>query len=39
MNAAFADGSVRTIRYSVELDVLKKACGRNDKLTYNLDDL
>jgi prepilin-type processing-associated H-X9-DG protein len=39
MNAAMADGSVRSIRYSVDLDTFKKACGRNDKLNYNLDDL
>ena len=38
-NTAFADGSVRSIRYSVELDTFKKACGRNDKQPYNLDDL
>lgn len=39
MNVAFADGSVRQIRYSVELDTFKKAAGRSDSLPYNLDDL
>jgi prepilin-type N-terminal cleavage/methylation domain-containing protein/prepilin-type processing-associated H-X9-DG protein len=38
-NAAFADGSVRSIRYSVELSIFRSACTRNGKEPYNLDDL
>jgi prepilin-type processing-associated H-X9-DG protein len=29
-NAAFADGSVRVIHYSVSLDLLRRLCSRND---------
>jgi prepilin-type processing-associated H-X9-DG protein len=39
MNAAFADGSVRSIRYSVDLDIFQRTAGRNDRLPFNLDDL
>jgi prepilin-type N-terminal cleavage/methylation domain-containing protein/prepilin-type processing-associated H-X9-DG protein len=39
-NAAFCDGSVRTIRYSVDVNnVLLPACVRNDGLAFNLDGL
>jgi prepilin-type N-terminal cleavage/methylation domain-containing protein/prepilin-type processing-associated H-X9-DG protein len=39
MNAAFADGSVRSVRYSVELDIFQWSAIRNDKRSFNLDDL
>jgi prepilin-type N-terminal cleavage/methylation domain-containing protein/prepilin-type processing-associated H-X9-DG protein len=39
MNVAFADGSVRQVRYSVDLDNFKASTGRNDKSLVNLDDL
>jgi len=35
----FADGSVRTVAYSVDAAVFKAACTRNGKETYNADDL
>jgi prepilin-type N-terminal cleavage/methylation domain-containing protein len=45
-NAVFADGSVRTIRYSVQFNnmapdygVFQRVCIRNDGLTYSLVDL
>ncbi len=38
MNAAMADGSVRVIRYSVDFQVFRYGCGRNDKQTFNTDD-
>jgi len=44
-NAVFCDGGVRTIRYNVDLNVFKKAVGRNDTQVnpttarYNFDDL
>jgi prepilin-type N-terminal cleavage/methylation domain-containing protein len=48
MNAAFGDGSVRAIRYSVQLNdpsdpekygVFMRACRRDDGKPYNLEDL
>jgi prepilin-type N-terminal cleavage/methylation domain-containing protein/prepilin-type processing-associated H-X9-DG protein len=39
MNVAFADGSVRSVRYSVDLLVFQYSCIRNDRQSYNLDDL
>jgi len=38
-NAVFGDRSVRTIKYSVDLNVFRAACGRNDNVAYNADDL
>src|SRR5262249_23808686 len=38
-NAVFADGSVRSIHYTVTLTVFKRACVRNDGQTFSLDDL
>lgn len=37
--AAFADGAVRMIRYSVNLGVFTLASSRNDGQTFSLDDL
>jgi len=39
MNTAFADGSVRSIRYSVDVTTFRWSCGRNDRQPFNLDDL
>ena len=39
MNAAFGDGSVRFIRYSVDPVVFMRACHRMDGGVYNLNDL
>ena len=39
VNAAFGDGSVRTIRFLVDHDIFRRACVRNDGLTFDLDDL
>jgi prepilin-type N-terminal cleavage/methylation domain-containing protein/prepilin-type processing-associated H-X9-DG protein len=39
MNVAFGDGSVRSVRYSVELPTFQAACTRNGKEVVNLDDL
>lgn len=39
MNVAFADGSVRQIRYSVDLPIFRASTGRNDRQPINLDDL
>ncbi len=39
-NAVFCDGSVRTIRYTVDVNkVLIPACVRNDGLVFSLDNL
>ncbi len=38
-NAAFCDNSVRVVRYSVNLEILRRACVRNDGLSFALDDL
>ena len=38
-NAVFADGSVRSIRYSVDLGVFTLACIRNDGMAFSLEDL
>jgi prepilin-type N-terminal cleavage/methylation domain-containing protein/prepilin-type processing-associated H-X9-DG protein len=39
-NAAFCDGSVRMIRFSVDVvNVLMRACQRNDGLTFSVDNL
>ncbi len=39
MNAAFGDGAVRFIKYTVDGDVFRRACQRNDGLVLSLDDL
>jgi prepilin-type N-terminal cleavage/methylation domain-containing protein/prepilin-type processing-associated H-X9-DG protein len=38
-NAAFCDGAVRTIRYSVSLPTWQKACVRNDNAVFSPNDL
>jgi prepilin-type N-terminal cleavage/methylation domain-containing protein len=38
-NACLGDGSVRHIRYSVNVEVFRRACVRDDGLVFNLDDL
>src|SRR5262245_33563647 len=38
-NVVFADGSVRHVRYSVDLTVWTRACVRNDGQAYSLNDL
>jgi hypothetical protein len=37
--AGFADGSVRSIRYSVSLGVFMDVCRRNDGNVLNVNDL
>ncbi len=37
--AGFCDGSVRSVRHSVNLTVWRAACGRNDKVAYSDQDL
>jgi prepilin-type N-terminal cleavage/methylation domain-containing protein/prepilin-type processing-associated H-X9-DG protein len=39
MNVAFADGSVRGVRYSVDAFTFQNICTRNGKEVVNLDDL
>jgi prepilin-type N-terminal cleavage/methylation domain-containing protein/prepilin-type processing-associated H-X9-DG protein len=39
MNALFCDGSVRTIRYTVNPEAFHRACDRNDELPLSLSDL
>lgn len=39
INAAFCDGSVRTIRYGVDRFVFERACSRSDGEVLNLGDL
>lgn len=39
LNAVFADGSVRTIRISVNPAVWRRACVRNDNQNFSLNDL
>ncbi|MER3417104.1 MAG: prepilin-type cleavage/methylation domain-containing protein [Gemmataceae bacterium] len=39
MNALFGDGSVRTVRYTVDITVWDAACIRNDGVSFSLDDL
>jgi prepilin-type processing-associated H-X9-DG protein len=39
LNALFADGVVRTIRYSVSPAVWRRACVRNDNQNFSLNDL
>jgi prepilin-type processing-associated H-X9-DG protein len=38
-NAVFADGSVRTIRFSIHPKIWRRACGRNDNQAFNMNDL
>ena len=38
-NAAFGDGTVRTVRYAVNLGVFTLACIRNDGQPFSLDNL
>ena len=35
----FADGSVRTIRFNINLTAFQRACDRDDGEVFNLDDL
>jgi prepilin-type N-terminal cleavage/methylation domain-containing protein len=35
-NAAFADGSIRSLSYSVEPEMFRRMCVRNDRLTVTL---
>jgi prepilin-type processing-associated H-X9-DG protein len=37
LNAAFGDGSVRTISYSIAVEPWVAMCGRNDGLVVNFD--
>jgi prepilin-type N-terminal cleavage/methylation domain-containing protein/prepilin-type processing-associated H-X9-DG protein len=39
VNALFTDGSVRMVRYAVDHDLFRRACVRNDGLTYDMDGL
>lgn len=39
INALFADGTIRTIRFSVSPSVWRRACVRNDNQNFNLNDL
>lgn len=39
VNAVFCDGSVRSIRYSVDPTTFRRACVRNDEQPYNLNEL
>jgi prepilin-type processing-associated H-X9-DG protein len=39
MNACFADGSVRTIGYSVSATLFMRACVRNDNQSFNGNEL
>jgi prepilin-type processing-associated H-X9-DG protein len=38
-NCVFCDGSVRFLRYSVNLNTWMRACVRNDNQLYNQNDL
>lgn len=38
-HAAFADGTVRSVRYNVNLGLFTNVCVRNDGQSVNLDDL
>jgi len=38
-NVVFADRSVRSVKYSVDITVFRYACMRNDGQSYNADDL
>jgi prepilin-type N-terminal cleavage/methylation domain-containing protein len=39
LNGAFGDGSVRTMTYSINSVVFRRACDRNEGEHYNLEDL
>lgn len=39
MNAVFADGSVRNIRYAIDFQIFIMICRRNDGTVFSLDDL
>ena len=39
LNALFADGSVRTIRFTVNPAIWRRACSRDDNQAFNLNDL
>jgi prepilin-type N-terminal cleavage/methylation domain-containing protein/prepilin-type processing-associated H-X9-DG protein len=39
INACFADGSVRHIRFGVDGEAFRRACSRNDGLTVSTNDL
>jgi hypothetical protein len=38
-NATLTDGSVRAIQFTVDLEVLRRACGRADHQTYSVSEL
>ncbi len=38
-NAVMGDGCVRSIRYDVSAEIFRRACVRNDGLSFSLDDL
>ena len=38
-NVVLCDGSVRSVRFSVNGEVLRRACQRNDSLSLTHDDL
>jgi prepilin-type N-terminal cleavage/methylation domain-containing protein/prepilin-type processing-associated H-X9-DG protein len=37
VNITFGDGSVRAVRYGIDPETWRRACVRNDGLTFNLD--
>jgi hypothetical protein len=39
INVCLGDGSVRSVRYTVNQTVFLQACVRNDNTAYNPDDL
>jgi prepilin-type N-terminal cleavage/methylation domain-containing protein len=39
INAAFADGAVWVVRFTVDQEVFRRACVRDDGLTFGLGDL
>ena len=38
-NVTMGDGSVRGIRYSVNITIFQRACVRNDGAVFSLNDL
>ncbi len=38
-NACMGDGSIRHVRYNVNVEVFRRACVRDDGLAFNADDL
>lgn len=39
MNAVFTDGSVHTVHYTVDADVFRRACVRNEGESFSMSDL